>query len=375
MRWDFGQWFIILQKTGEDVMSIKRISQLRKALEGLQLEALLITNPFNRRYISGFTGSAGFVLVTGSKAFFLADFRYVTQAKEQSPAFEVVEHAAKPMETVKELLTGLGIRQVGLEQNDLTYALYKSYEEDLDGLQVVPTSHVVEKLRMYKDEEELALMQAAADLADRSFTHILDFLKPGVSEREIALELEFFMRKNGATSSSFDTIVASGERSALPHGVASDRKLGLNEFVKMDYGALLNGYCSDITRTVVLGTPSDKHKEIYHIVKEAQEACLQGLKPGITGREGDAIARDIIKKAGYGDCFGHGTGHSLGMQVHENPRLSPLCDIVFEPGMTVTVEPGIYLPGFGGVRIEDDVIFTETGVKILTHSTKELLLL
>lgn len=351
------------------------MEHLRKALDGLQLEAILITNSYNRRYLSGFTGSAGMALVTAQKAFLLVDFRYVTQAKEQAPALETVEHGTNPMDAVRELLSGLGVNRVGLEQNDLTYATYCSYEKALAGIQAVPTSLVVEKLRMYKDEAELAIMQDAADLADRAFSHILNYLKPGVSEREIALELEFFMRKNGATSSSFDTIVASGERSALPHGVASDRKLGVNEFVKMDYGALLNGYCSDITRTVVLGTPQDKHKEIYNIVKEAQQACIDGLKPGITGREGDAIARDIIKKAGYGDCFGHGTGHSLGLQIHENPRLSQTCDIVFEPGMTVTVEPGIYLPGFGGVRIEDDLVFTETGVRVLTHSTKELLLL
>jgi Xaa-Pro aminopeptidase len=344
-------------------------------LQQLGLEALLITNPYNRRYISGFTGSAGFVLVTADRAFFLADFRYVTQAKQQAPALEVVEHASRPMETVKELLDGLGLGRVGFEQNDLTFAGYRSYEADLAGIEVVATSHVVEKLRMYKDEDEIAVMQEAADLADQAFSHILSYLKPGVSEREVALELEFFMRRNVASSTSFDTIIASGERSALPHGVASDRKLGNNEFVKMDYGALLKGYCSDITRTVVLGQPTDKHKEIYSIVKEAQLACLAGLKPGMTGVEGDALARDIIKKAGYGACFGHGTGHSLGLEIHENPRLSPSCDVVFEPGMTVTVEPGIYLPGFGGVRIEDDVVFTENGIRILTKSTKELLLL
>lgn len=356
-------------------MSLKRLANLRKAMEGLRLEAILITNPYNRRYMSGFTGTAGYVLVTAGKAFFLTDFRYMVQAREQAPAYEIVEHAVRPMQTVKELLDGLGIKKLGLEQNHLSYSLYKSYEADLAGIEAVPTSLVVEKLRMYKDEEEIAVMQDAADLADKTFTHILSYLKPGVSERDIALEMEFFMRKNGATSSSFDTIVASGERSALPHGVASDRILGMNEFVKMDYGALLNGYCSDITRTVSLGTPSDKLKEIYGIVLEAQLACIAGLKPGMTGREGDAIARDIIAKAGYGGDFGHGTGHSLGLEIHENPRLSPSCDVVFEPGMTVTVEPGIYLPGIGGVRIEDDLVFTETGVKVLTHSTKELLIL
>lgn len=352
-----------------------RLTELRKELDGLQLEALLITNGYNRRYMTGFTGTAGLVLVTAGEAYFLTDFRYMTQAAEQAPAYKIVEHKTKPMETVKELLDALGIKRLGFEQQDVSYGMYKSYSEDLQGIEMVPTSFTVEKLRMIKDEQELAVMQAAADLADRAFSHILGYLKPGVSELEVALELEFFLRKNGATSTSFDTIIASGERSALPHGVASDRLLGMNEFVKMDFGALYKGYCSDITRTVVLGQPTDKHREIYGIVREAQEACLAGLRPGMTGAEGDALARDIIKKAGYGDRFGHGTGHSFGLQIHENPRLSPTCDVVLKPGMTLTVEPGIYLPGFGGVRIEDDVVVTETGVKILTHSTKELLLL
>jgi Xaa-Pro aminopeptidase len=325
--------------------------------------------------MTGFTGSSGIVLVTGSQAYLLTDFRYMTQAPQQAPDYRVTEHKAKPMETVKDLLLGLGIKRLGFEQNDLSYGTYKSYKEDVEGIELVPTSFVVEKLRMIKDEAELAVMQEAANIADAAFSHIQSFLKPGISELEVALELEFFMRRKGATSTSFDTIIASGERSALPHGVASDRKLGNNEFVKMDYGALYQGYCSDITRTVVLGQPTDKHREIYSIVLEAQLACLAGLKPGMTGAEGDALARDIIKKAGYGEHFGHGTGHSFGLQIHENPRLSPTCDVVLQPGMTLTVEPGIYLPGFGGVRIEDDVVMTENGIKILTHSTKDLLLL
>jgi Xaa-Pro aminopeptidase len=236
----------------------------------------------------------------------------------------------------------------------------------------VPVNSIVEDLRMYKDEHEIQIMQEAADLADLTFSHMLTYLRPGLTEREVALEIEFFIRKNGGTSTSFNSIIASGERSALPHGVASDRVIGNNEFVKMDFGAYYKGYCSDITRTVAMGTVSAKHKEIYDIVLEAQLATLAGLKPGITGKQGDALARDIIERYGYGDKFGHGTGHGLGMEVHEQPRLSKLSDTVLEPGMVVTVEPGIYLPGFGGVRIEDDVVITDSGIRILTKSTKEL---
>lgn len=356
-------------------MTQNRLTKLRSALEDLKLEAILLTSPHNRRYMTGFTGSAGFVLVTADRAYFLTDFRYVTQATEQAPLFEVVQHGTKPMETVATLLKKLGMNRLGFEQNDLSYGIHASYAADLAGIEFVPTSLVVEKIRMYKDEEELQIIQEAADLADRTFSHITGFIKPGVTEQELALEMEFFMRKNGATATSFETIVASGERSALPHGVASERAIKGNEFIKFDFGALYKGYCSDLTRTVFLGTPTEKHKEIYHIVLEAQMNVLDKLKPGMTGKEGDALARDIIAKAGYGDHFGHGTGHSFGMQIHENPRLSPLCDIVLEPGMTMTVEPGIYLPGFGGVRIEDDIVITDSGIRILTHSTKQFLML
>jgi Xaa-Pro aminopeptidase len=210
-------------------------------------------------------------------------------------------------------------------------------------------------------------------LADRTFEHILTIAKPGVSERDLALEIEMFVRRNGASGTSFDTIVASGERSALPHGVASDRKLQANEFMKLDFGALYEGYCSDLTRTVCIGKASDKHKEIHGIVLEAHRNVLAHLKPGMTGVEADSLARDIIAKAGYGDNFGHSLGHGIGLYIHEAPTLSQRSDTVLQPGMVVTVEPGIYLPGFGGVRIENDVVITESGIRVITHSPMELL--
>lgn len=356
-------------------MTQHRIDKLRKAMQEAQLEAVLITNEHNRRYISGFTGSAGYVVITLDEAYLLTDFRYMTQAPQQAKDLKVVEHQPKVMNTVKDLLNAANITRLGFEQNDLSFGAYKGYQAELGSIELVPTDKLVEGLRMVKDEAELSIMQEAADLADQTFSYILTKLKPGVSEKEIALEIEMFIRKNGGTSTSFETIVASGERSALPHGKASDRLLGNNEFVKLDFGAYYKGYCSDITRTVVLGTPSEKHIEIYNIVLEAQMNCLKHLKPGMTGKEGDALTRDIIAKYGYADNFGHGTGHGLGMEVHEAPRLSLQGDIVLAPGMVVTVEPGIYLPGFGGVRIEDDVVITETGIKILTHSTKELVII
>lgn len=356
-------------------MSELRVKRLRAKLEGLGLSALLVGSAVNRRYLTGFTGTSGAALITESSAFLLTDFRYMTQAPDQAPDFTVLEHAPDMLETVKTLLRAEGIGRLGFEERHVTFADYRSWSAALSPIELVPVSSAVEDLRIVKDEREIAVMQEAAKLADDTFAHMLGFIAPGKTELEIALELETFMRKGGATSASFDTIVASGERSALPHGVASGRRVGTDEFVKLDFGAYYKGYCSDITRTVVVGKPSDKHRDIYAVVLEAQLNALEHIRPGMTGREADALTRDVIARYGYGEFFGHGTGHGLGMEIHEAPRLSLRSDTVLTPGMTVTVEPGIYLPGFGGVRIEDDVVITGTGIKILTSSPKELTVL
>ncbi|MFD1773091.1 M24 family metallopeptidase [Paenibacillus rhizophilus] len=353
-------------------MGNNRVSKLRKVVQDHGLDAMLITSGINRRYLSGFTGSSGYVLITGDESYLLTDFRYMTQASEQSKGLKIVQHGPKFIDTVRELLPKGGQARLGFEQDDVAYGAYASYAEALKtAAELVPVSQAVEKLRMFKDEDELAVMRRAADLADDTFRHILNVIKPGMTERDVDLEMEFYMRSHGATSSSFDTIVASGERSAMPHGVASQKVIQTNEFVTFDFGALLDGYCSDITRTIALGSPDPKLKEIYDIVLEAQLYALEHIKPGMTGRECDALSRDIIARYGYGEQFGHSLGHGLGMEVHEWPRLSKLSDDVLQPGMVVTVEPGIYVPGLGGVRIEDDVVVTENGVERLTHSSKD----
>ena len=352
-------------------MENKRVNKLREAMRERELTAMLITNPINRRYMTGFTGSAGYVLITEQEAYLLTDFRYMTQAPQQAKGFTVVEHGPKPMESVRELLASANIKEVGFEQDTVTFGTHSAYAEALQSIELKAVSGIVEQLRIFKDEDEIAVMQKAADLADATFSHVLQFVKPGMTEREVDLEMEFFMRKHGATSSSFDTIVASGERSAMPHGVASSKVIGQNELITFDFGALLDGYCSDLTRTIATGTPVPELRKIYDIVLEAQLHTLENLKPGMTGREADALARDIIAGYGYGDQFGHSTGHGLGMEVHEAPRLSKLSDDVLKPGMVVTVEPGIYIDGLGGVRIEDDVVITETGIHILTKSDKK----
>ncbi|MCM3698307.1 Xaa-Pro peptidase family protein [Paenibacillus macerans] len=356
-------------------MASTRVALLREAMKLQNIEAVLITGEVNRRYLTGFTGSSGYVLVTLDKAWLLTDFRYLTQAAEQAPGFEIVDHGASVTGTIKSLLDQENLERLGFEEEHVVFSVYRTYERELKPIALVPVSGLIEELRLFKDSGELALMKEAAELADRTFLHMLDVLKPGVSEWDAALELETFMRKHGAEGTSFDTIIASGERSALPHGRASERIMQTGELVTLDFGAFMKGYCSDITRTVALGKPADKLREIYDIVLEAQLHTLEQLRPGMTGREADALARDIIASYGYGEYFGHSTGHGLGMEVHENPRVSKASDTVLKPGMVVTVEPGIYLPGLGGVRIEDDVVITETGVRRLTESTKDYIAL
>ncbi|MEX1029380.1 MAG: Xaa-Pro peptidase family protein [Paenibacillaceae bacterium] len=356
-------------------MHNQRLAKLRALMADNHTEALLVTSAVNRKYMSGFTGSSGMLLITADKALLYSDFRYRTQAPGQAPSFEFIEHQANVLDSILKSALALHITKLAFEAHDMSFETYTSYASKLQGIELVPAGKWIEQLRMVKNEAELVIMREAALLADDTFNHIVGLIKPGMRELDIALEMEFYMRRHGATSTSFETIVASGERSALPHGVASERIVQSGEFVKLDFGAYYQGYCSDITRTVMLGKPTDRHRDIYHIVLEAQLATLEGIRLGMTGREADAIARNIITKHGYGDLFGHGTGHGLGMEIHEAPRLSLTSDTVLEPGMVVTVEPGIYIAGFGGVRIEDDVVITSAGVDILTHAPKDFIVI
>ncbi|GKV68106.1 Xaa-Pro dipeptidase [Sporosarcina sp. NCCP-2716] len=351
-----------------------KLKKLRSLLAEKELDALLITNGYNRRYMTNFTGTAGVAVVSKDDAVFITDFRYMEQAAEQVKDFRIVQHEKTIIEEVANQLEEMNVKTLGFEKEDLTYGMYDLYKSAISA-ELVPTAGLIEKLRIVKTPEELVILRQAAKIADDAFTHICGFIKPGMTELEVANELEFFMRRQGAASSSFDTIVASGVRGALPHGVASDKKIQSGELVTMDYGALYNGYISDITRTVAVGEPTDQMREIYEITLAAQKLAVEGFKPGMTGKEADAIARDYITEKGYGEAFGHSTGHGIGLEVHELPGLSFRSDMVLESNMTVTAEPGIYLPGVGGVRIEDDLVITEDGCERLTHSTKELQIL
>ncbi|QCR32830.1 Xaa-Pro peptidase family protein [Lysinibacillus sp. SGAir0095] len=351
-----------------------KLEKLRKALVEQNVDGLLITNGFNRRYMTGFTGTAGVAIVSKDDAVFITDFRYTEQANKQIQDFRVIQHEGNLLKEVADFVEKMGIKALGFEKDTMTYSMYESYKS-LISAELVPLSGLIEKIRLIKTEQEINIIKVACEIADNAFTHILEFIKPGLTELEVSNELEFFMRKQGATASSFDTIVASGVRSALPHGVATDKVIEKGDFVTLDFGALYNGYISDITRTIAVGQPSEKLVEMYNTVLESQLLALSKVGPGMTGVEADSFARDYLASKGYGEAFGHSTGHGIGLEVHEGPALSSRSSSVLEPNMVVTIEPGIYLPGIGGVRIEDDILITETGNEKLTHSTKDLIIL
>ena len=351
------------------------LEQLRVSLRAQQSDVLIITSHQNRRYLTGFTGSAGTVVITPTQALLLVDFRYTQQATNQSKEFDVREiDRSRLYETIQEILDTESIQTVGFEQQHVTYEVYQLMSSKLTAT-LKPLSNIVENLRMIKTPEEIELIKKAAWISDEAFKYILTFIKPGVSEIDIANELEFHMRKNGATGAAFDIIIASGHRSALPHGVASDKIIEEGDMLTLDFGAYYQGYRSDMTRTIAVGEPPEKLMEIYQIVYDSLQIALSSMKAGITGKEADSFSRDFIKAKGYGQNYGHGSGHGIGLDIHENIFMSTVCEDILEENMVLTVEPGIYIPDFGGVRIEDDVIVTKNGVEVITYSPKELIIL
>lgn len=353
----------------------KRIFDLRSKLEEQDLDAFIITSSENRYYLSGFSGTAGILLITKDQSFLFTDFRYVEQAKLQAGDFQIVNHEGKINSTLDKYIKSYSCENVGFEGDFVTFFEYENLKKSLKDVELVPVSNMVEEIRMIKDEVEVENIRKAASIADGAFEHVLNIIAPGKTEKEIALELEYFMRLKGASGTSFATIVASGKRSALPHGLATDKVLEKGDLVTMDFGCIYNHYCSDMTRTIVIGNPSPKQKEIYNIVLEAQNLALDDIKAGKATKDIDALSRGYIEQKGYGEYFGHGLGHSVGLFIHERPSLSFRDTYRLKSNMLVTVEPGIYIPNWGGVRIEDLVVVNETGIENLTHSSKDLIII
>ncbi|MGE7365688.1 M24 family metallopeptidase [Desemzia incerta] len=351
-----------------------RLDKLRTEMIDKGLDALLVTSPYNLRYVSNFTGTTGLAVITLKKAYFVTDFRYTQQAAKQAQGFEVVQNFGSIYDEVSRIVTKDNLNTLGFEENFITFRIYDLLKEMIP-CELVPVAGLIEELREVKDETEIATIRKACEIADSAFKFILGEIKTGMTEIEVANKLDFHMRSLGATGVSFDTIVASGVRSAMPHGVASEKRIEMGDMITLDFGCYYQGYVSDMTRTFAIGDPGQKLKDIHQLVLDAQLMVNEAAKPGITGVELDAVARNYFAKYGYADAFGHSTGHGIGLEVHEGPNVSRLAEKAFVPGNVITNEPGLYFPDLGGVRIEDDLVITETGNEVLVHSPKELIIL
>ncbi len=351
-----------------------RITKLRKLMNKKGLDGVLLVGDSNRNYLSGFTGNESFSIITQNNAFFVTDSRFTEQARLQVKDYEVLEYSKNTSfpDFLGELVKNNNIKKLGFEEDIISFSTYNLYKNKVQ-CELIPMEGIVEEIRVIKDEYELKLITKAAEIADKAFDHIIKFVNPGMTEREIGLELEFHMKKLGATDLSFPSIVASGVRSSLPHGEATNKVVNKGEFLTLDFGCVYEGYCSDMTRTIVFGEPSQKMVEVYNTVLEAQQRALKAFKPGIPAIEVDKVARDYIKEKGYGDYFGHGLGHGVGRQIHEAPSVGYRNAQELQIGMVVTDEPGIYIPDFGGVRIEDLLVITENGSQVLSKSPKNLI--
>lgn len=350
----------------------KRINALRQTFDALGLDGFIVTNQHNCQYLSGFTGDNVVLLITPKEQILITDFRYIDQAAEESPDYQVVKSSLLH-DTLAECVTKLGLGKLAFEEKTISYMEYQSLHAKLTRIELVSTSNTVEKIRQVKDPVEIDALKKAAEIADKAFKHVLNLIKPGLREDEIAAELEYQMKKLGSQKPAFDTIIASGVRSSLPHGMASSKMIAPGDFVTIDFGAVYQGYHSDMTRTLIIGEPDEKQKLVYDLVLKAQTTALEAVKPGLKGSDVDHVARKIIADQGYGDCFGHGLGHSVGLEIHEKPSFSTMDHTIIEPGMVMTVEPGIYITGWGGVRIEDLVVVTDNGCEILSLTPKHLI--
>jgi Xaa-Pro aminopeptidase len=348
------------------------LNRLQETLATSGSDAMLITDMSSVGWLTGFSGTYGRAIVTPKDALFITDSRYTLQAQEEVLNMPTVWFGSPTDadEFLAEQLKKLGVSKVGFE-GTTTYTQWQKWNQKL-GVELSEAPDVVGDLRMQKSEAEIDKVRRACAVSDAAFAHIIKFIQPGQTELEVATELEMFMRKQGSEA-AFPIIVVSGERSARPHGKPSSKKLENGDFVTMDFGARVEGYNSDMTRTIVVGEATERHKRVYECLLEAQVEAVHAMRPGVLARDVDKLSREILATNDLSQYFGHGLGHGLGRLVHDSGRLSPTSDNVLKPGQIWTVEPGVYIPGFGGVRIEDDVLITETGVEILTHSTKELL--
>ncbi|WP_066297229.1 M24 family metallopeptidase [Bacillus sp. FJAT-29937] len=359
---------------------MERIRRLRERFHDLDVDGMMIINPWNMIYMSGFTGSNGVILISETEAKLITDYRYFDQAHEQAVDYEIVLHAGhtghkgRIYEEVAVQVKEMKISKLGFEQDHLTYGLFSKNKDNLSA-ELVPTSGVVEKLRRIKSKDEIEKLKFAAEVADKAFEHILTIARPGIRELDISDALTSVIKEHGCTNTAFPPTVASGYRGALPHGRASEKIIEKGDMITIDFGANYKGYWSDIARTIAVGEPAPELRKVHDVVLTSFRNCVAGIRPGLTDQEVDALMRENIIKNGYNDYSGPGTGHGIGIEIGEDPYFSVLKDKVLEENMVITVEPGIYLKGLGGARVEDVLLVTKDGCESFNPSTKELLIL
>ncbi len=349
------------------------LTRFRAKMEQAGLDAFVISQQDNRRYLAGFTGSAGFLLITLQQQYLITDSRYYEQVRRQAPAWKLVKAGYKTIEALANLLTDLHLNEaaIGFEAEYAPYQQYLQLKEAMPAVRWQDTAHFALELRAVKTPAELAAVNSAMALADEAMTHIYTWIRPGLTEKDVAWELELYMRTHGATAVSFEPIVAAGPNSALPHATPTGRTIKRGDVVLIDMGCVVDGYCSDTTRTFSLGQPhNNRYPAVWQVVAQALQAAAGGIKAGISGKAADALARDVIEAAGYGDYFGHSLGHGVGLAVHEGPRVSYAAADPLPAGSVITIEPGIYLPGEFGVRLEDMAVVTPAGATVITRSPK-----
>jgi Xaa-Pro aminopeptidase len=346
-----------------------KLTKLRNKFKELKIDALLVTSGVNRRYLSGFSGDAGWLLITENDSLLFTDFTYLERAQSEAEDFSVIKFPGKEIKPLDCLVTAagqLGINSLGFEADSVLYSFYDDLVKKLSSINVIPTRKFVESLREVKSHDEINSIKKAASIADEAFMNTMKYFRPGVRESEIRAHLNYFIQTSGGFKESFEIIIASGPRGAVPHAKTSDETIKEGELVVIDYGATYNGYCSDCTRTVMIGEPDERQKTIYDLVEKAQKAAMNIVAPGVECKEIDRRAREIFEHEGYREEFGHSVGHGLGLMVHESPGLNSTNNQKLEPGMVITVEPGLYFSGWGGVRIEDTVVVTDHGFELIT---------
>jgi Xaa-Pro aminopeptidase len=357
------------------MMSLKtRRERLRQRFAEKEIDGLLVSQPTNIRYLAGFDGSAGYLLITAQDAILATDFRYLAQAARQAPGCQVFRTSGSIGDWFPRLVYGLKVNQLGFEAGHVTFSLYGKLSGILSKaqlpLKLMPVEGLVEGLRAIKEPEEIEFITRASAISDAAFEYAEAIIRPGISEQELAWEIERFMREKGSQALPFEVIVASGPNSALPHAKTSPRQLAPGEPIVIDLGAKVSGYCSDLSRTTCLGDTDERFNQIYDTVLGAQLAAIAMIREGMSGEEGDKIARIVIEEAGYKEAFGHALGHGIGLKPHEAPRLGPEAAEPLASGMVFTIEPGIYLDGWGGVRIEDTVVMEDGKIRVLSRSRK-----